>query len=275
MNQSEFPVKIEMYFTLLDNGKYFLAGQRFDAVGVIYKKFDCDKHCFEFRKEVTGQIVPYYIVFVNEVKYEIPVLAASIVYDEKDPEKQYRLKYIIDSAEGELGIRDHVKAAKDYLGIDIRYRGVEVSGEWRKYFKVNEKQALKPKITENLEDQINAQVTSNVYSKSTAELPSVYISIISAIIHRGNTVEYGIALNIPPTETAIITIDSTNEKLSITPDVIVFNASDYNIEKEIAVTVQGSNIDEDETAKITHSITGGNYDGISIDFVSILLKADQ
>lgn len=270
LTSPEFPVKIEVLFTMFIDDRYFVAGQRYEAIAWVKKQMDCNA-CDNLIK-YKNEIVSYWVIKISEKIYELPVIGCGIIPHSKSLEGINRLQHIIDASEGELGIRDHVKAAKDLLGIDITMSGPDFDRRALHMLPLVQDKSI-PKIIENLDEQITQQLKSNIVQKDQAR---VFINIVSAVIRRGNEIEYQIYLNQPPEDEVTINISSGNSKINIYPQSIVFTKMNFDYSQNIIIGIlEGSEpITQDEITIIVHNATGKPFEGKSLDTISILIKKD-
>jgi len=271
----DFPVTVELLYTIEDRKTWFWAGRRFTAVGYVMKVLNVEAYKLKNKHAIDKELVSFWVIEYENKTYEFPVVACALVQDKKDPAKQYRLKYIIDSSEGPLGIRDHVKAAKDYLGVDISAHGIDWNHQYAKMgMNVTQTQIL-PKVIENLEEQISAPI--DIREEKANIRPKLSVNIVSGVLGRGQQLSYGVYLNVEPTSEITVVIESDSMLLRIIPVIMVFRKDNYNHAQDVTIDIEpASALIENETiASVTHVCTGGNYEKVQAEKVSILIKKDK
>ena len=86
---------------------------------------------------------------------------------------------------------------------------------------------------------------------------------------------YTVRLNSQPTDTVTIQLRSDSNELTVKPSQLKFTAGDWNIDQTVRVTAEHDDDGEhDPTMTITHSASGGGYNGVSKD-VTVTVTDDD
>ena len=86
----------------------------------------------------------------------------------------------------------------------------------------------------------------------------------------GESGTYAVELESQPTGTVTVQVRSDSSKLTLKPSQLKFSASDWNKEQTIRVRAEHDDDADDELVTLTHTASGGGYDGESlIERVSI------
>ncbi len=87
----------------------------------------------------------------------------------------------------------------------------------------------------------------------------------------GTTGTYQVRLDSEPTHRVLVTIDSDNPDLQVTPAAVRFAPGNWSIPQAVTVEVAHDDGYDDESGTLTHEATGGDpdYEGIAIDDVTV------
>ena len=92
----------------------------------------------------------------------------------------------------------------------------------------------------------------------------------------GSDETYTVRLNSQPTDTVTIQLRSDSNELTVKPSQLKFTAGDWNIDQTVRVTAEHDDDGEnDPTMTITHSASGGGYNGVSKDVTVTVMDDDD
>ncbi len=86
---------------------------------------------------------------------------------------------------------------------------------------------------------------------------------------------YLMALNARPEAAVTVTVESEHPDIVITPARLTFNAVNWAREQTITVTARADEDFADETAKLAHTVTGGDYAGQKVADVTVSIRDDD
>ena len=124
-----------------------------------------------------------------------------------------------------------------------------------------------------------------VSMSADAQTPSVRIGNLSpTAINEGSTGTYDVWLSVAPTADVTITPTSQNTDMAtVSPATLTFTSTSWNENSKQTVTVTAVDNDIDDRApgggfgrtKITHTVAGGNYDGVTASDVSVATLTNE
>ena len=93
----------------------------------------------------------------------------------------------------------------------------------------------------------------------------------------GTTGTYQVSLDSEPTYKVLVTIDSDNADLQVTPAAVRFAPGNWSIPQAVTVAATHDDGYDDESGTLTHEATSGdpNYEGVAIDAVSVAVEDDE
>jgi hypothetical protein len=96
-------------------------------------------------------------------------------------------------------------------------------------------------------------------------------------VGEGSSDSYTVALDSEPTAEVTISISSGDEgKAMVEPTSLTFTASDWDKPQTVTITGVNDDVDDgDQTVTISHSASGGGYDGVSIASVDVTITDDD
>ena len=96
------------------------------------------------------------------------------------------------------------------------------------------------------------------------------------VAEAGGTGTYTVKLASRPSATVTVTPSSGDETVAtVSPSSFTFSTSNWNSPKTVTVRGVNDDVDSDRATNITHSVTGGNYAGISSSPVRVTLTDDD
>ena len=85
----------------------------------------------------------------------------------------------------------------------------------------------------------------------------------TVLVAAGATATYTVALTSMPAGTVTVTISSDNGDLTVSPGRLTFAPSDWNAPQTVTVTATDDGDDYADAASLTHTASGGGYDGVT------------
>ena len=100
----------------------------------------------------------------------------------------------------------------------------------------------------------------------------VVVSGSPVTVNEGGTGAYRVVLRSQPTGEVTITPSSDNEDVSVSPQTLTFTAVNWETTQMVTVTTVDDDDEMDDTATITHTVTGADYQGITVDSVMVTVS---
>ena len=98
----------------------------------------------------------------------------------------------------------------------------------------------------------------------------------SLTVNEGSTANYNIKLDAPPTGTVTVTpAASGSSDVTISPTSREFTMQNYATAQSFTVTAGSDGDSVDDKATISHTASGGGYDGVAIDDFSVTVNDDE
>ena len=102
------------------------------------------------------------------------------------------------------------------------------------------------------------------------------ISTTSLTVNEGSTADYTIALSAQPTGTVTVRLSASGSgDVSIDTSSLEFTQSNWNQTQTVTVTAGEDGDVADDAAAISHTASGGGYDGAAIDDVAVTVNDDD
>ena len=112
-----------------------------------------------------------------------------------------------------------------------------------------------------------SNVVANVTDNDTASVTITESSSSTDVTEGGTNDSYDVVLDLQPSDTVTITI-TTGGQVNVSTSVLTFTTGDWSTPQTVTVTaVDDASIEGVHTGDISHSASGGNYDGVSISNV--------
>ncbi len=100
------------------------------------------------------------------------------------------------------------------------------------------------------------------------DMPSVTISTATLTIGEGTSSgadnTYNVRLNTQPSGAVVVTLSSDNRDVTTNATALTFTTTNWNMPQDVVVSAAHDADAGDDTAVITHSVSGGGYDGVTI-----------
>ena len=91
-------------------------------------------------------------------------------------------------------------------------------------------------------------------------------------VNEGGTGTYTVVLTSRPTGEVTITPSSNNDDVSVSPTTLTFTTSNWETTQTVTVTTVEDENTMDDTATITHTVTGADYQGITVDSLTVTVS---
>ena len=103
-------------------------------------------------------------------------------------------------------------------------------------------------------------------------LPGVTVYPTALTIPEGNSDTYIVVLQLQPTEdvTVAVTVPSGSDA-SVNPASLTFTADNWDDSQTLTVTTQADVDDADDTVTLSHTVSGGNYQGVTAENVTVTI----
>ena len=100
----------------------------------------------------------------------------------------------------------------------------------------------------------------------------IAVSVSSLTVREGGKIAYSVRLNSQPTDTVTVTparASGGSEDITLSPSSLTFTTADWGRMQDVTVSAARDRDGEDDTATITHSVSGGDYTGLSAGSVAV------
>ena len=111
---------------------------------------------------------------------------------------------------------------------------------------------------------------------TVAETSPVTVSAASLPIREGGSAAtYTVTLDVEPTEDVVITVSSDNGDVTTQPSSLTFTTGNWQTAQAVSVSAGQDDDRVDDTATLSHSASGGNYDGVTVASVAVSVTDDD
>ncbi len=105
---------------------------------------------------------------------------------------------------------------------------------------------------------------------------SVTLSAANLLIREGDpAATYTVVLDVEPTENVVIAVSSDNGDVTAQPASLTFTTGNWQTAQAVSVSAGQDEDRVDDAATLSHSASGGNYDGITVASVSVNVTDDD
>ncbi len=105
---------------------------------------------------------------------------------------------------------------------------------------------------------------------------SVTVSASSLGVREGDDgATYTVVLDVEPTENVTITVSSDNGDVTAEPASLTFTTGNWQSAQTVTVSAGEDEDRDDELAIVSHTAGGGNYDGVTVGFVTVIVTDDD
>ena len=104
----------------------------------------------------------------------------------------------------------------------------------------------------------------------------VTVSATALTVNEGTTGTYTVVLNSQPTASVTVTPSRTGSSdVTFSPPTLTFTASTWDTVQQVTVTAAQDNDAVNDSATISHAVTGGDYAGVTVDSVVVTVDDDE
>ena len=104
----------------------------------------------------------------------------------------------------------------------------------------------------------------------------VTVSTTALTVNEGTTGSYTVVLNSQPTASVMVTPSRTGSSdVTFSPATLTFTTSTWNTVQEVTVTVAQDSDAVNDSATISHAVTGGDYAGVTVESVVVTVDDDE
>ena len=108
------------------------------------------------------------------------------------------------------------------------------------------------------------------------DIAGVTLSESSLIIGEGGTGTYTVELDTEPSDTVTVTVhDPTNTHVTTDPGTLAFTPDNWDDPQTVTITVAADDEADDNTATVTHSVSGGDYGKVNVDAVIVTVPESK
>ena len=103
------------------------------------------------------------------------------------------------------------------------------------------------------------------------DTPSITISESSLTINEGGTGAYSVYLDTEPSGNVTVTINDPTDNTEVTTDpaTLTFRRLNWNVPQTVTITAAEDDDAADDTATVTHSVSGADYGSVTVDDVRV------
>ena len=104
----------------------------------------------------------------------------------------------------------------------------------------------------------------------------VTVSATALPVNEGATGTYTVVLNSQPTASVTVTPSRTGSSdVTFSPPTLTFTTSTWSTAQQVTVTAAQDSDAVDDSATISHAVTGGGYAGVTVDSVDVTVDDDE
>ena len=104
----------------------------------------------------------------------------------------------------------------------------------------------------------------------------VTVSATALPVNEGSTGTYTVVLNSQPTASVTVTPSQTGSTdVTFSPPTLTFTTSNWSTVRPVTVTAAQDSDAVDDSATISHAVTGGDYAGVTVDSVVVTVDDDE
>ena len=104
----------------------------------------------------------------------------------------------------------------------------------------------------------------------------VTVSATALAVNEGTTGTYTVVLDSQPTANVTVTPSRTGSSdVTFSPATLTFTALNWNTVQPVTVTAAQDSDEVDDSATISHAVTGGDYAGVTVDSVVVTVDDDE
>ena len=124
-------------------------------------------------------------------------------------------------------------------------------------------------------DNVTA-VKETIVSITDDDQRSVSVTATTLTVDEGISESYEVVLGSEPTANVTVMIDApTNTDITVDSMELIFTPSNWDEPQEVTVTAADDPDAEEDTGTITHAVSGGDYDSVGADEVSVTVDDDE
>ncbi len=125
-------------------------------------------------------------------------------------------------------------------------------------------------------DYDGVSIVSVAVSVTEDDTPGVAISAASLALEEGSSGEYTVLLETEPSGAVTVTVSGASGDVTVAPSSLTFTAADWNQARTVTVSAaHDADGIVDPEVTLTHSASGGDYDGVSIVSVAVSVTEDD
>ncbi len=126
-------------------------------------------------------------------------------------------------------------------------------------------------------DYDGVSATSVAVSITEDDTPAVSVSTAALTVAEGDAARYTVVLETEPGGQVTVAVEvPEGTDLSVSPPSLTFTAADWRQPKEVTVTAaEDDDAVADSTVMVTHTVGGGDYDGVSASGVAVSITEDD
>ncbi len=107
------------------------------------------------------------------------------------------------------------------------------------------------------------------------DTPGLRIAPMALTVPEGASGVYRVALETEPTGTVTVTIESDNSDVTMVATPLTFTSGDWDTEQTVMVRAVEDADTDDDSATLTHTASGGDYDSVRGPAVTVTVKDDD
>ena len=91
----------------------------------------------------------------------------------------------------------------------------------------------------------------------------------------GDGVSYEVSLEVEPSENVVVAVSSNDGDVTVQPSSLTFTPGDWETAQSVTVSAAQDEDQDNDAATITHTVSGGNYDGVTAAAVAVTVTDDD
>ena len=107
-------------------------------------------------------------------------------------------------------------------------------------------------------------------------VPSLGLTLRSVTLDEGSMAQYAVSLTQAPSDDVTVTLSGSDDgAVTVSPLVLTFTPSNWSTAQTVTLNAVQDPDTIDETVTLTHTTSGGGYDGVGADFTAMATVTDD
>ena len=105
--------------------------------------------------------------------------------------------------------------------------------------------------------------------------PGLVLSAASVTVSEGASAAYTVSLTVRPSADVTVSVGGASGDVSVQPATLTFTTGDWDTKQTVTVSATQDTDAVDDTLTLSHSASGGGYDGVVADGLSVTVADDE